>query len=51
MSTPTSQSVITDALTTFQGEILPIAAAALGVGVVVLAVRKGWKLAKSLLGL
>ena len=47
---PTALSVITDALTEFQGAVLPIAGAALGVGAVVLAVTRGWRLAKRFIG-
>jgi hypothetical protein len=44
--TATPTSVITDALSSFQDSILPIAAAGLAVGAVVLALKKGWGLAK-----
>lgn len=50
MSTPTVVSTITDAASGLQDNVLPIAAAGLGVGVVVLSVRKGWKWFKGFIG-
>lgn len=50
MSTPTVVSTITDAGADLQTNVLPIAAAGLAVGVVVLSVKRGWRWFKSFVG-
>lgn len=50
MEPTTALSVITGALGDFSDQILPIAAVGLGAGVIVLAIKRGWRLAKSFLG-
>ena len=50
MTPATPLSVITEALGGFGDQILPIAGIALATGVTVLALKRGWRLAKSFLG-
>lgn len=50
MDPDTPVSVITGALGDFQESVMPIAGAALAVGAVVLAVTRGWRLAKRFIG-
>lgn len=47
MSTPADPvSVVTDAAAPLKDDLLGVAGVGLGVGVVIFAVRKGWKLVK-----
>ena len=50
MSTPTVVTTITDGLGSMSDNVLPIAAAGLAVGGLVLAVTKGWRLARRFVG-
>lgn len=42
----TPVGVVTDAVSGLQGELLTVAAAGIGIGAVIFAVRKGWTLVK-----
>ncbi|MFT4288687.1 hypothetical protein [Nocardioides sp.] len=46
MSTPTPVSIITDGVDGLSDNLLTIAGVGVGIGAVVLAVRKGWGLVK-----
>lgn len=50
MTAPTPVSVVTDAVDGLQGDMLAIAGVGLGIGAVIFAVRKGWKLVRSFVG-
>lgn len=50
MSSPTVVSTVTDGLGSMADNVLPIAAAGLAVGGIVLAVTKGWRLARRFVG-
>jgi hypothetical protein len=46
MATPTTVSVITDAVDGLKDDLLAIAGVGLGIGAAIFALRKGWKLVK-----
>lgn len=46
MTTPTVTSVFTDGITAFTPQLLAIAAAAVGVGFLILGLSRGWSLVK-----
>lgn len=48
MSTPTPTSTVTGAVATLDDDLLTIAGVGLGIGAVIFAVRRGWKVIKSL---
>lgn len=50
MTAPTPVSIVTDAVDGLQGDLLSVAAVGLGIGAVIFAVRKGWRLVKSFVG-
>jgi hypothetical protein len=47
MSTPTTVSTITTAVSGLKDDLLAVAAVGLGVGASIFALRKGWRLVKS----
>jgi len=49
MSTPTAVSTVTDAVAGLDDDLLTIAAVGIGIGAVVFAVRKGWKVLRSMI--
>lgn len=46
MSTPTAQSTLTTAVDTLDEQLLAVAGTGLAIGVVVFALRRGWRLLK-----
>lgn len=50
MTAPTPVSIVTGAVDGLQDDLLAVAAVGLGIGAVIFAVRKGWRLVKSFVG-
>lgn len=50
MTAPTPVSVVTDAVGGLETDLLSVAAVGLGIGAVIFAIRKGWRLVKSFVG-